>query len=154
MVELAELERFVVRAKARTYAGSGQTTAPSRPGSVDLAYREGPYAYLDSYFGASDFLGQELVSVDDIPAWAMNYYGYLLRPDLIDAPTAGGVIKSALTTLYGEGRFLGGFRWLAGDTTYTDTNTGDLTHFEGREWIDLRHERVYELIYHGGLVRV
>ena len=62
MVELAELERFVVRAKARTYAGSGQTTAPSRPGSIDLAHREGPYAYLDSYVGASDFVGQELVS--------------------------------------------------------------------------------------------
>ncbi len=153
MVELAELERFVVRAKARTYAGSGQTTAPSRPGSIDLAHREGPYAYLDSYVGASDFLGQELVSLDGIPVWAMNYYGYLLRPDLIDAPTAGAVIKTALTALYREDRFLGGFRWVDGDTTYTDTNTGDLTHFEGREWIDLRNERVYELIYHGGLVR-
>ena len=145
MVELAELERFVVRAKARTYAGSGQTTAPSRPGSVDLAHREGPYAYLDSYFGASDFLGQELVSFDGIPVWAM---------DLIDATTAGMVIKTALTALYGEDRFLGGFRWVDGDTIYTDTNTGDITHFEGREWIDLRHTRVYELTYHGGLVRI
>jgi hypothetical protein len=32
-----------------------------------------------------------------LPVWAMNYYGYLLRPDLIDASTAGAVIKTALT---------------------------------------------------------
>jgi hypothetical protein len=153
MVAIEELERFVVRAKAATYASSGATSVPSRQGTVELAYQEGAFAYLDSYAGASDFLGQEFVTFDGYPVWAMNYYGYLLRPGLIDAASAGAVIKSALTALYSEGRFLGGFQWIEGESVYTDTSAGEVTHFEGAEWIERQHTRVYELVYHGGLVR-
>ncbi|MFI2752217.1 DUF5680 domain-containing protein [Cellulomonas sp. P22] len=152
-MQVSELEQVVVRAKTATYAGSGAAAAGSRPGTVDLTYAEGDYGYLDSYVGGSDFLGQEVVTFEGRPVWSMGYYGYLLRPDLIDAGRAGQVIKASLTELYGEGRFLGGFRSTQGEDVYTDTSTGDVTHFEGKEWIERAGVRVYELVYHGGLVR-
>ena len=102
--------------------------------------------------GGADFLGQELVLIDATPVWAMNYYGYLLRTDLIDAVTAGATIKKSLTAMYSTGRFLGGLRFDAEPFIYTDTNNGDVTHFTGTEWIDLAGVRVHELVYHGGLV--
>jgi hypothetical protein len=40
-----------------------------------------------------------------------NYYGYILRPDMIDAARAGATIKAALSAMYQEGRFLGEFEW-------------------------------------------
>jgi hypothetical protein len=52
-----------------------------------------------------------------------------------------------------EGRFLGGFEHQIADYTYTDTNEGDLAHFTGKEWITRQGIRVYELVYHGGLVK-
>ena len=103
--------------------------------------------------GGSDFLGQEVVAFDGKPAWAMNYYGYLLRPDLIDAQRAGAVIKEALGALYRQGRFLGGHTYTVGEDVYTDTNAGDVTRFTGTEWITRRGERLYQLAYDGGLVR-
>lgn len=152
-MQVRELERFIVEAKAATYAGSGAADAETEPGAVRLAHTRGPYGYLDSYAGGSDFLGREVVTFEGRPVWALGYYGYLLRPEQIDAGRAGQVIKAALTELYREGRFLGGHATAQGDDVYVDTNTGDVTRFEGREWIERSGDRVYELVYHGGLIR-
>ncbi|HZL03672.1 MAG TPA: DUF5680 domain-containing protein [Demequina sp.] len=151
--DLDDLTRFIVRAKAHTYAASSGIVASSRPGSHDLQFTDGPFTYIDTYVGGADFLGQELVVRDRQPVWALNYYGYLLRPDLIDAATSGATIKACLTGLYAEGRFLGGWHFEVDPYTYTDTNDGEVTHFTGTEWIDRDGVRVYELVYHGGLVR-
>ncbi len=150
---LEELTRFIVRAKAATYVGSGHKNLSRRPDSHDLEYQDAPFAYLDSYFGGSDFIGQEVVYHDLQAVWAMNYYGYILRPDLIEAAQAGQIIKASLSTLYGEGRFLGGFGHPVGAFVYTDTNEGDAAHFQGKEWISTGGVRVYELVYHGGLIK-
>lgn len=150
---LQQLHDFIVRAKAATYVGGGQRAPSRRPGSVDLEFRADPFAYLDSYFGGSDFIGQEVVYFEGQPVWAMNYYGYILRHDLIDAAQAGGVIKASLSQLYTEGRFLGGFEHQADGFAYTDTNQGDTAHFQGKEWITCRGIRVYALVYHGGLIK-
>lgn len=150
---LEHLNAFIVRAKSASYVGDGAHTTPHRPGSVDLAFSAAPFAYLDSYFGGSDFIGQEVVYFRDQPVWAMNYYGYILRPDLIDAPQAGKVIKASLSQLYTEGRFLGGFEHRVDGYTYTDTSEGDAAHFQGKEWITCQGIRVYSLVYHGGLIK-
>jgi hypothetical protein len=152
-LELAVLEAFIVRAKAATYVGAGDEEPSSRPGSHDLRYSDGLFSYLDSYVGASDFLGQELVTFNGAPAWAMNYYGYLLRPDLIDAARAGAIIKESLAALYRQGRFLGGHMYTVGEDVYTDTNAGDVSRFTGTEWIARGGERLYQLAYDGGLVK-
>jgi len=55
--------------------------------------------------------------------------------------------------MYKEGRFLGGFEHTIGDDVYTDTSEGDVTSFTGTEWITRAGVRVYELVYHGGLVK-
>jgi len=151
-MQLSELEQFIVRAKAATYAGSGPADAGSQPGTLDLAFAEGSYGYLDSYAGGSNFLGREIVTFEGRPVWGLGYYGCLLRPELIDAGRAGAVIKASLTALYREGRFLGGFRAAQGEDVYVDTSTGEVGRFEGREWIERAGVRVYELVYHGGLI--
>src|SRR5260221_334446 len=83
MLEL--LNAFIVRAKANTYVGAGAPSASSRPGSHDLMFTESSFSYLDSYFGGTDFLGQEAVCEAGLPVWAMNYYGRILEPAKIDA---------------------------------------------------------------------
>ena len=111
------------------------------------------FAYRDSYFGGTDFLGHEVAWYAGDPVWAMSYYGYIVRPELIDAARAGATIKAALRALYAEGRFLGGFEWRGPLGIYRDRSTGDVTHFHGREAISVGAVEAYALDYFGGLVR-
>ena len=152
-MDLVALEAFIVRAKRATYVGSGEPAAPSRAGSDDLSLADGDWSYRDSYFGGTDFHGQEVVWHRGEPVWAMSYYGYVLRPDLIDAPRAGLTIKAALSPMYAEGRFLGGFEWHGPHGLYRDRSTGDAAHFQGRETISVEGVEAYALDYFGGLVK-
>jgi hypothetical protein len=148
-----EMNAVIVRAKAATYVGGGTRSDPCRVGSHDIAWAEGEWRYLDSYFGGTDFLGQEVLWHRHKPIWAMNYYGYVLRSDLIDAGRAGATIKAALSALYGEGRFLGGFEWEGAHGRYVDTNRGGPEQFRGREVILVEGVEAYALDYFGGLVK-
>lgn len=148
-----QLEAFIVRAKAATYVGGGAPSSSCRPSSHDLQFHEGDFAYLDSYFGGADFIGQEVVYHQDKPVWAMNYYGRILEPSLIAAAQAGQIIKESLSAMYREGRFLDGWEHTSGDSLYRDASAGDVTSFTGKEQIIRGGVQVYELIYHGGLIK-
>jgi hypothetical protein len=150
---LDELNGFIVRAKTATYVGGGEHVNPCRLGSHDLRFSDSQWSYHDSYFGGSDFIGEEVVYFDGKPIWAMNYYGRILRDDLLTAEQAGQMIKAGLSRMYKEGRFLGGFMYTENDLTYVDTSEGNPHYFHGRELIRCREEIAYELVYHGGLIR-
>ena len=128
-MNLDDLNVFIVKAKRATYVGGGERAEPSRLGSHDLIFQDSGWLYRDSYFGGTDFLGQEAVWLDGEPVWAMSYYGYVMRPDLIDGERAGATIKAALTAMYAEGRFLGGFDWTGPHGRYLDRSEGDVAHF-------------------------
>ena len=83
----------------------------------------------------------------------MNYYGKIIRPDLIDGERTGQIIRSSLSQLYEEGRFLGNFELATPHGRYIDTNHGDVASFQGHEWITVAREKVYELVYHGGVIK-
>lgn len=149
----AELNAIIVRAKAASYVGGGDRARPSRVGSNDLSWCEGEWRYLDSFFGGTDFLGQEVLWRAHEPVWAMNYYGQVLRSDLIDGEQAGATIKAALALMYGEGRFLGGFDWQGPFGRYVDRSEGNVASFRGREVIAVDGVEAYALDYFGGLVK-
>ncbi|OLP59917.1 hypothetical protein BJF93_09960 [Xaviernesmea oryzae] len=147
-----DLPAFIVAAKAACYVGGGGSAPSTRPGSHDLGFESGPWRYLDSYFGGTDFLGQECVWFEDKPIWAMNYYGRILLPTLIDGTVAGGIIQTALSALYREGRFLGGFRLAVAPYDYIDESEGDHRSFRGVERIERAGQIAYRLDYHGGMI--
>ncbi len=149
---IGELEAFIVRAKAETYVGKGSAAEPSRPGSHDLVFCDGHWSYRDSYFGGTDFAGQETVWFKGEPVWSMIYHGFVIRPDLIDAARAGETIRAALSAMYQTGRFLGGFEWEGPHGRYVDVSSGDFRRFQGREHIDVDGVEAYALNYGGGLV--
>ncbi|WP_207204607.1 DUF5680 domain-containing protein [Sanguibacter massiliensis] len=117
--DLLELSSIVVAEKAATYVGGGDPAPASRTGSHDLGWR------------------------DDVPVWAMSYYGAVRRSDLIDGERAGLTIDAALTAMYAEGRFLGGFKHVGEHGTYVDVSTGDVARFHGREAILVGGEEAY-----------
>jgi hypothetical protein len=152
-LSLSDLHAFIIRAKRATYVGSGQKLLPYRLDSHDLQFFNGDWAYHDSYLGQGDFIGEEAVYFHDKAVWAMNYFGRILNPSKITSAQAGQIIKVSLTRMYAEGRFLGGFEHTQGEFTYVDTSEGDFQYFIGREWIICGGEVVYDLVYHGGLIK-
>ncbi|MDQ0422009.1 hypothetical protein J2045_003053 [Peteryoungia aggregata LMG 23059] len=148
------LEDFIIEAKAVTYMGGKHPlAAPTRPAAKDIAYDKGRFRYLDSHFGGTDFLGQEVVWDGEAPVWAMNYYGRILDPGSFDGERAGIVIKQALTALYQEKRFLGGFAYQHALGEYVDHSVGDYRSFQGVERILVADRAVYQLDYQGGLIK-
>ena len=152
-LSLQNLNAFIVRAKAATYVGDGQHAPSCRPESHDLKFADGDWSYLDSYFGGRDFIGQEVVYHTGSPVWAMNYYGRILREDLITPAQTGQIIKVSLSSMYAEGRFLGGFEYRHEGFVYTDSSEGAVSCFHGRETIAREGVIAYELVYHGGLIK-
>ena len=153
LVDTNQLHAFIVRAKAATYVGDGEHVNPCRLGSHDLRFSDGEWAYHDSYFGGADFIGEEVVYFGDQPVWAMNYYGRILRDDLITGAEAGHMIKASLSRMYKEDRFLGGFEYSENDLSYKDSSEGSVERFRGHESIRRGDQIAYELDYHGGLIR-
>lgn len=150
------LEQFIVKAKANGWVGNfkdGKKIAASRKGSFDITYDDVAFHYHDSFVGFSDFCGQEHVTHKNKPVWSMVYYGYLLQPTKFTGDEAVSILKNALSKMYDEQRFLGGFHYSEGPYEYRDMNFGDYKRFNGIEKIFMDSELVYELIYCGGMVR-
>jgi Domain of unknown function (DUF5680) len=160
--ESPDLVSFIVRAKTATWNADGSASLSYRPGSRDLQYHEPGLAYLDSYFGGTDFLGQEVVWVAGVATWAMNYHGRVLRPDLYDGARAGATSKAGRGRVYDKNTFLGHYAFecersmVEGATfqmtTFHMTTTGDHTAFSGSEWHELEDTEVYRFDFHGGSI--
>jgi Domain of unknown function (DUF5680) len=144
---------FLIRAKKATYIGAGAKQAASRPGSRDLIYTEGEFIYRDSYFGGTDFIGQETVWQSETPTWSMVYYGYILRPDLINGAQAATLLRAALSQPRSQGRLLDNLEFSADGKNYVIVSQGTVEHFKGRETITVNEVLVYALDYFGGLVK-
>jgi hypothetical protein len=150
----AALHPFLIRAKKATYVAGGAKDPSSRPGSHDLSFRDSDWTYRDSYFGATDFLGQETVWLKDEPVWSMIYCGTILRPDLIDGNRAAQTLRAALSTETSEGRLLDNFEWSGPHGHFSISSEGTIEHFKGRETITVDGTLAYALDYMGGLIKV
>jgi hypothetical protein len=153
VLDLAELHGFAIAAKKATYVGNGNRQAASRPGAHDLVFASGAFSYLDSYVGGTDFLGQEVIWFHGQPVWAMNYYGRILRADLIDSTRAAETLRAALALDGSEGRLLDTLDWTGPHGHYSIRSAGDIAGFQGHETIHCGGVLAYELDYHGGLVK-
>lgn len=151
-----DLEAFILEGKRNGWVGSarlGRKVSPSREGSSDIVYDEADYHYHDSFVGFSDFCGQEHVAHRGEPVWSMVYYGYLVDEKLLSGTRAAELLTVALSKMYEEGRFLGGFSFVDGEYEYRDMNFGDYKRFNGMEKIYVGGKLAYELAYTGGVVR-
>jgi hypothetical protein len=146
-----ELREFLVEAKQNTYAGNGREKESCRPSSKDLPYQKGKYYYLDSYIGASHFIGEEVVWHDGRILWGMNYYGELLAPQ---APAGfAEFLKDALRRCTPEWPFRGPRDYAAGGFEYCCEAAGELGSFMGEERVSHQGAVVYRLRFHGGYLR-
>lgn len=138
---------FLCRAKKSTYAGGGKETQSSRPNSHDLIYYEGNLKYIDTYLGSERFIGEEAIWVDNIPFWAMNYSGKVL-----DEAFSGSFLKEVLSAVPKDNPYRGPVIYQKGDYKYHCTVNGIFEWYKGYEEIYFGDRKVYECIFHGGVI--
>ena len=142
-----EIIDFMIRAKKATYAGKGAEVISSRPNSHDLEYIEGSLKYIDTYLGGEKFAGEEALWKDNIPFWSMNYIGRVL-----DEGFSETFLKEALGLVPEEYPYRGPLEYENGEYKYICTISGEFIWFQGNEEIYKNHVKVYECIFHGGLI--
>ena len=154
--ELIDLHNFLIEAKKETYANENvEKVKSTRRGSHDYEYTKDNWTYHDTYFGGTDFQGQEVVYRQaDTPIWGMIYYGKTL-----DEPLSEDAMEKALRPALmqvGQDDVIpvrGPKEFENQGYQYTFKVTGDLTSFEGEETIEKEGNKVYTLKCHGGIIR-
>ena len=147
------LEAFLKEANLSTYANENIKKASSlRPGSSDYHFEKGDLIYHDTYFGATKFIGEEVVYKNGKPAWGMNYYGFTLNSE-ISEDLFDTILRPALMSgSDGNIPVRGPKEFINGEWKYTFNAEGDLANFTGIEEISKKHEIVCRLYCHGGFI--
>ena len=111
--------------------------------------------YHDTYFGGTRFIGEEVVYVDDIPYWGMNYYGATLDENLGEE-AMDNALRPALMKV-GEDKSIipirGPKEFKNGEFKYSFDVIGDVNNFSGVEIVYKNNVKIYELKCTGGLIK-
>ncbi len=146
--DLDELIAFRLEANVNTYAAFMNEVDSTRPASHDFRYENGEYMYHDTYVGGEEFAGEEAVWKNGVPVYAMNYLGRVLADGF-----SGNFLKEALRADDRKMAYRGPELYQAGEYTYRFKVTGDFTWFQGYEEIYQNDIKVYECVFHGGLLK-
>src|SRR3989344_6951445 len=148
-----ELNEFLVRAKINTYASSGEGREQNlKDSSKELIYEENGWKYRDRYFGFNTFIGEEIIWKNEEMIWGMNYYGQILSK-AVGAKEIYEFLKEALLQVDESMPFRGPKILDEGNFSYRNSNSGSVEEFHGVEMVLYKGKRVYELQYHGGIVK-
>lgn len=151
-----ELKSFLIKAKKATYANANvEKVASSRQGSNDYEYSDNGMIYHDTYFGGTNFIGEEVVyeSNSKKPIWGMNYYGVTLDEKLSEE-AMDKVLRPALMKVGADGILpVRGPKSFKNDGyEYTFSVDGNLERFDGVEEIRKNGELIYRLRCTGGKI--
>ena len=151
-----KLYAFLIDAKKQTYANENVKKQEStRRGSHDYEYSSNGMTYHDTYFGGTNFMGEEVVyESDNTPIWGMNYYGVTLDSSLSE-DAIDKALRPALMQVGNDDTIpVRGIReYVNGDYKYVFNVTGSLDYFEGEESIYKNNKKIYTLKCHGGTIK-
>lgn len=155
-MDINKLRDFLIKAKKATYANANvEKASSSRLGSNDYEYSNDGMTYHDTYFGGTQFIGEEVVYVEgsDNPIWGMNYYGVTLDMSLSEE-AMDKALRPALMKV-GEDDTLpvrGPEHFAQDGYKYSFKVEGDLNRFNGVEEILKDGKLIFQLRCTGGII--
>lgn len=110
--------------------------------------------YHDTYFGGTNFIGEEVYLYNKID-WVMNYYGVTLD-EKISEDAMDSVLRPALMLVWEDDNVIpvrGPKEFNNGEYKYTFEVKGDLDYFSCIEKIYKNNKKIYELKCNDGLIK-
>ena len=139
---------FLFIAKKTVYEGNGTEVKSSKPLSHDFEYTKEDFKLINSHLGNDNFSGQEVLCVNNIPVWSMNYVGRIIGPDF-----SCDFLKEALSLISKEKPFRGPREHKNSAYLYKCEIKGSIGWFYGFEEIFFNDIKVYEYAFHGGILK-
>lgn len=152
MLNKEELLQFLLKARTKTYAGSGGKVQPAFNGSTQLEYREGEWFYRDVYYsGNKIFMGVDAVYFQDKPVWSSSYYGTFKK---MTEEELDKILREALLTNWQDTRIWKHVEWEKDEYKYTcqPDFEGSIEEISGVEKIFKGGKEVYKFYFAGGLI--
>ena len=153
-IDLIELKRFLSEANKKTYANKeAKKSESTRLKSEDYHFEKGSLINHDTYFGARDFIGEEIVYKNKKPVWGTNYFGFIIN-NKADKNKIYDFLRQALMQNH-ESKIpvRGPEEFSDGEWTYKFSFNGNLGNFSGEEIIIFKGEIVYRCFVHGGFIK-
>lgn len=150
-----DIKDFLIEAKKSTYANaSAVKLSSSRVGSNDYEYSNDEFTYHDTYFGGTNFMGEEVVyDKNNVPIWGMNYYGVTLDKSLSEEAMDNALRPALMMVGSSDVIPVRGPRvFINGEFKYLFDVVGDLDYFNGEESIYKNDTKVYVLKCSGGKI--
>ncbi len=151
-----ELKQFLIKAKKQTYANANvEKVTASRRGSNDYEYSDDGMTYHDTYFGGTNFIGEEVVYESDSekPIWGMNYYGVTLDESLSEEAMDKALRPALMKVGEDDNLPVRGPKYFKNNGfEYIFSVEGDLERFDGIEEIRKDGELIYRLRCTGGRI--
>lgn len=149
-MDKSKLEKFLLLARTKTYAGSAGKVTPAFNGSYQLEYKEEDWFYRDVYnLGNAIFVGLETVYFKNKPVWSMSYYGNFKK---MSEEETDNILRGALIANKEKVRLWHEVTWEKGEYSYTCDGYGNIDEIGGTEEIAKNGEKVYYFYYAGGLI--
>ena len=111
--------------------------------------------YHDTYFGGTNFIGEEVVYIDNQTYWAINYYGTTLD-ETLGEEVMDKALRPALMKVGEDVNVIpvrGPKEFINGEYKYTFEIRGDINCFNGIESVYKNDVKIYELRCTGGLIK-
>lgn len=145
------IEQFLIKARTKTYAGSGGMVTAALSGSRQLEFSESDLSYRDVYYvGKNTFYGIETIFDNGKPVFGMSYYGNWGNMTEVETDNIlrGALIANPNTRLRTQ------IEWKKDEFTYNcnpDTTNG-INEISGTEAISKNGQQVYAFYYAGGML--
>lgn len=145
-----DLEQFLYKARAKTYAGDGGKTVAALVGSSQLEFADGDWSYRDVYYtGKNNFTGLEAIYFDSKPVFSMCYYG---NWGVMTEKEIDDILREALKA-YPETRGNKSVNWEKNGFIYDcSPDTDSFYEVSGSESISKNGEQIYYLYYAGSVL--
>jgi hypothetical protein len=146
-----ELVEFILESNRAGYAsGDLKKWTKENDGSTSIFFESGPWFFHDNFFGGEPYGGRTVISYENSSYWMMLYYGWVRKIEEIGP--VFGVIRNALKKMPKEYPFRGPTEFHDSEYIYSNTWSGDVSRFEGKEKINKKEDFIYQASYFGGLV--
>ncbi len=152
MVDKEKLLGFLLKARTKTYAGSGGKVKSVLVDSKQLEYQEEEWLYRDIYYnGQGIFIGMETVYFKGKAVWAMSYFGDYkgMTENEVDK-----ILKGALLVNWDITRIWKSVEWEKDGYKYSccPDFDGSIEKMAGIEKILKNKKQIYQLFYAGGVL--
>ncbi len=145
------LRQFLIDSNKAGYAGGEEKRwIKESDGSTTIPFQEGEWRSHDNFFGGEPYGGRVVVFYKDKPYWMMVYYGWV--GEGMDNNLVYSVLRNALKQMPEDAPFRGLSEYVQEDFTYSNSWTGDVERYTGKEQIHQGDKLVYQANYMGGLV--